>query len=84
LDLCRGGCHLPAGEVIWGGAADGVPRDGQRVGHIRGQDGERDGHADVIGTPAELGGDLGRGDDWTGRIGEGALEVRAVPFGTPS
>ena len=60
MDLGGGGSHLPACEVIAGGAAEGVPRDGQRVGDVGGQDRERDGHPDVVGAPAELGRDLRR------------------------
>ena len=43
---------------------------------------QRDGHPDVVRTPAELGGDPGRGDGRTGPIGEGAFEVCAD--GSPS
>jgi hypothetical protein len=56
----RGDGHLPAGEVIPGGTAESVPRDGQRVGQVRDDDGERYGHPDVVGATAELGGDLRR------------------------
>jgi len=45
--------------------------------HVRGDDGERDGHLDVVGASAELGGDLRRDDRRIGRIGQAALEVGA-------
>ena len=58
---------------------EGVPRNGERIGNIRGDDGERDGHPDVVGPPAQLGRDLRRGNRRIGRISESALEVRADP-----
>ena len=62
LDLGRGACHLPDGEGIPGGAAEGVPGDGERVGHVSGQDSERDGDPVelVSGASAELRRDLRR------------------------
>ncbi len=73
LDLRRRSGYLPAGHVIPGGAAEGVPRDGQRAGHVH----RDDGHPDIVGASAELRRDLRRGDRRIGRISEGALEVRA-------
>ena len=84
LDLRRRSGHLPAGDVIPGGAAEGVPRDGQRIGHVGGEDGDRDAHPDIVDAPAELGRDLRRGDRRIDGIGQGALEVRADrSLGTP-
>jgi hypothetical protein len=77
LDLRRRSGHLPAAGVISGGAAEGVPRGGQSVGHVDGDHGERDAHPDVVGAPAELGRDLRRDDRRISSTGEIALEVRA-------
>ena len=41
------------------------------------QDGERDGHADVVSAPADLGRDLRRGDRRIARIGKDTSEIRA-------
>jgi hypothetical protein len=85
MDLGRGGRHLPASWVIAGGAAEGTPGNGQRIGHVRRDHGEREGHPDIAGAPAELGRDLRRGDRRIGRIGEGVLEVPADRSpGTPA
>jgi len=48
-------------EVIAGGADKGVPRVGQRVGHVRVGDRKRNGASDVAGAPAQLGRDFRRG-----------------------
>jgi len=32
MDLGSGGGHLPASQVIRGGAAEGIPGNGQRIG----------------------------------------------------
>jgi hypothetical protein len=75
--LGRGGGDFPAGEVVSRGVLKGVPRDRQRVGYVRGCDGQRDRHPDVVCLPAMLGGDLGRSG---GRVGRGKLEpARVVP-----
>jgi hypothetical protein len=80
-----GGGHLPASWVIAGGAPEGTPGNGQRISHVRGDHGEREGHPDIAGAPAQLGRDLRRGDRRIGRIGEGVLEVRADRSpGTPA
>ena len=42
LDVGCGSSHLPADDVVCGGVGEGVPRDGQRVGHIGGGDRQRD------------------------------------------
>ena len=83
--LGRGVSYLLAGQVISGGAEEGVPRDGQSVGHVRGGDGDSDGHPDVVSAPAQLGRGLRRSDRRIGRTGQGALEVRADRSpGTPA
>jgi len=66
-----------------GSAAEGVPRDGQRIGNVRGDDNKRDHYPDIADDPAELGDDLRRGDRRIGGIGQGALEVRAHCFPSP-
>ena len=80
LDLRRGSGYLPAGDVIPGGAAEGVPRDGQRIGHVRGNDGERDAHPDIVDAPTELGRDLRRGDRRIDGIGQArSKSARTAP-----
>lgn len=58
-------------------AREGVPRDGQRVSSVTGIDRHRDRYPHVVGTPAVLGGDLGRSDGRAGRIGQSTLEAAA-------
>jgi hypothetical protein len=84
LDLRLGSGHLPACDVIASGATEGVPRDGQRIGHVRGDDGDRDGHPDIVDAPAELGRDLRRGDRRIGGIGQGRAQSPRGPLPRPA
>ena len=81
LDLGRGSGDVPVIEVVCGGAGEGVPRDGQSVSNVTGIDRHRDRHPHGAGTPAVLGGDLGRGDGRAGRIGQSTL--KAAVDGSP-
>jgi len=74
LDFGRGSGDLPAGEVVSRAVAKGIPPDRQRAGHVRGRDGQRNRHPDVIRAPAVLGGDLGSGN---GMVGQSRLDLGA-------
>ena len=85
LDFGRGAADLPARQAISGGAGEGIPPDGERIGHIQGCDGQRHRHPDVVRAAPVLRSDLRCRDGRIACIRQGTFEVAADGSpGTPA
>ena len=68
---------MPSGGIVFGGMAEGVPRDRQRLGDVSGVDDRRDGDSHEVPAAAGLRVDLSVAYGRALQRGEPLLEVTA-------